>query len=339
MKSKFFLVVTIFLCFFGLVGITQASPTHVLIATSGSASSFHVSSQAMWNIVNEYSSDVVIGSLVETGGSYDEVNRVGVAEECHIGEQTAIGPIQQLYSGTGPFEKPNPNLRMLYATSVGIYPFCVRVDANINSLEDLDGKKYNEGPPGSGEAALTTSTLSALGIKPDYRSSSVADAVNMMKNRQIVGYTKFTNPDSLDSSMMDIASAQDITWIGFTKEQTEEISKLNPLFFWYDVKKDSVAGLPDVNGWFYATILTGFTTVDLSQEIAYHVVKAIFEHTKEITAAFPKWGLGIGTNVQNQIDTLAGVEGIPPMHSGVIQYWDELGLNIPKHLIPPEYNV
>jgi len=69
---------------------------------------------------------VVIGLLVETGGSYDECNRVGVLEEAHIGEHTAIGALQELYSGSAPFEKPHPDLRMMYGKRLGVYPFCVR---------------------------------------------------------------------------------------------------------------------------------------------------------------------------------------------------------------------
>lgn len=337
MINRSFLVIFICLLVISLAGITMAAPTHVLIATSGSASSMYFSSQAMWNVINKYSSDIVIGSLVETGGSYDECNRVGIAKECHIGEQTAIGPIQELYSGNPPFEQGNPDLRLLYGTSIGVYPFCVRVDENIRSLEDLHGKKYNEGPPGSGESVLTKAILDSFGIKPEYRSSSVADAVNMMKNRQIVGYTKFTNPDSLDSSMMDIATTQKITWLGFTKEQTEEITRSHPLFFWHEVEEGTVDELPEVKGWFYAAIMTGWATNELSQEVAYHIVKTIFENTEEITTAYPKWGLGIGTAVQDQINLFKDTEGIPPMHSGVIKYWEELGLDIPEKLIPPEY--
>jgi len=336
-KFLFFVFLLLFVLVLTLNGYVKDGPMHVLIATSGLASSFHVNSQAMWNVINKYSPDVVVGSLVETGGSYDECNRVGVLKEVSIGEQTAMGPIQELYSGTGKFKEPHPELRMLYGTTLGLYPFCVRVAADISSMEDLNGKKYNEGPPGSGEEALTKMTLDVLGIKPNYRSSSVADAVRMMKNRQIVGYTKFTTPDSLDSSMMDISTTQDITWIGFTKEQTEKISEVNPLFYWYEVKKNSVEGLPDINGWFFATILTGFTTEELPQKVVYHMIKVIFEHMDEITATYPKWALGIGKTAEDQMNLFAGVEGLPPMHAGVIQYWEELGYEIPEKLIPAEY--
>ena len=338
MKKNYFLVVIlILLLVFSLNIYAKDTPMHVLVATSGSASSFHVNSQAMWNVINKYYPETVIGSLVETGGSYDECNRVGILKEVQIGEQTAFGPIQELFSGTGKFKEPHPELRMLYGTTLGLYPFCVRASENINKLEDLNGKKYNEGPPGSGEEVLTKTTLGALGIQPSYRSSSVADAVRMMKNRQIVGYTKFTTPDSLDSSMMDISTTQEISWIGFTKEQTEKISEVNPLFYWYEVKKNSVEGLPDVNGWFFATILTGFTTEELPQKVAYHMVKAIFEHMDEITPAYPKWGLGIGKTAEDQMKLFAGVEGLPPMHAGIIQYWEELGFDVPERLIPSDY--
>jgi len=131
----------------------------------------------------------------------------------------------------------------------------------------MDGKKYNEGPPGSGESALTKMTMSALGVKPNYRSSSVADAVRMMKNREVVGYTKCSIIDSMDSSMMDISTTQEVTWLGFTKEQTESISEVNPLFYWYEIKKNTVDGLPDVERWFIATILAGFTTTELPQNV------------------------------------------------------------------------
>jgi len=336
-KSIILFLIIVCLLTVPVFGYAKEAPHHVLIATSGSASSYYLCSQAMWKVINKYSSDVVVGTLVETGGSYDECNRVGVMKVADIGEQTAMGAIQELYVGAGPFKKAHPELRMLFADVMGLYPFCVRVAANINKIEDLDGRLYNPGPPGSGEEVLTRSALKALGIKPKYRPSSVGDAVRAMKNRQIVGYTKFCAPDSLDASMMDIATAQKITWIGFTKEQTKKISMINPLFYWYKVEKGTVKRLPEVSGWFIATVLTGFTTTKLPQIVAYRIVRDIFEHMNEVLVAYPKWGIGIGTNVKDQIKFFSEVKGMPPMHAGVIQYWEELGFKVPSKLIPPEY--
>ena len=336
-KYQYLILILVFLLLISINICVQGSPLQVLIATSGAASSGNFRSQTVWNIINKYIPEIIVGSLVETGGSYDEANRVGILKEVQIGEQTAMGALQELYSGTGKFTEPHPELRMLYGIVLGLYTFCVRTAENINKIEDLDGKKYNEGPPGSGEEVLTKMALDALGIKPKYGSSSVADAAIMMKNRQIAGYTKFTTADSLDSSMMDISTTQDITWIGFTKEQTEKISGVNPLLYWYEVKKNTVRELPDVNGWFIAGINVGFATEELPQKVVYHMVKSMFEHLDEIIAAYPKWAFGIGKTVEDQMNLFAGYEGLPPMHAGVIQYWEELGLDIPVKLIPSDY--
>jgi TRAP transporter TAXI family solute receptor len=336
-KYQYLILILVFLLLISINICVQGSPLQVLIATSGAASSGNFRSQTVWNIINKYIPEIIVGSLVETGGSYDEANRVGILKEVQIGEQTAMGALQELYSGTGKFTEPHPELRMLYGTVLAVYPFIVRVEENINKIEDLEGKKYNEGPPGSGEESITKTTLNVLGIKPNYRSSSVADAVSMMKNRQIVGLTKSTLPDALDSSMVDIATTQKLAWLGFTKEQTEKISKTVPLFYWYEVKKNSVQGLPDANGWFLASLLSAFTTKELPQKVVYNMVKTIFEHMDEIIAADSKWGLGIGKTPAEQMNSFAGIEGLPPMHAGVIQYWEELGLNVPEKLIPPDY--
>jgi len=67
------------------------------------------------------------------------------------------------------------------------------------------------------------------------------------------------------------------------------------------------------------------------------MVKAMFEHQDEIWAAYLKWLLGIGNNTEDQMNIFNGVKGLPPMHAGGIQYWEELGFGVPKKLIPPEY--
>lgn len=336
-KSIFLIFVFLFILVLTFNCYGEEKPIHVLDATVQSSSGHYLYSQAIWRVINKYSSDIVVGSLLQTGGSYDECKRVAISKEADLSSFLSIGSVQELYSGTGKFEKACPEARMINAPLIGLYPFVVRVGANIKTIEDLEGKKYNEGPPGSGEEMLTKTILGELGIEPKYSSSSVADGVVMMKNRQVVGYTKFTLPDSLEGSMMDIATAQEITWLGFTKEQTEKISQINPLFYWYEVKKGTVKGLPDVSGMFFAAIIVGFTTNELPQQVVYHMVKDIYEHTDEIIASYPQFGLGTGRTPKDQLNLFDGVEGIPPMHAGVIQYWHELGFEIPEKLIPPEY--
>jgi len=273
---------------------------------------------------------------MESGGTYDNMTRLKLGD-ADVVTTSAISGLQDLYTGTGKFEgDPMENCRGLYGSILGPYPIVVRADVGIDKPEDLTGKKFNPGKPGGGENFLWSEIVApTLGIEPDYYQGITSEAVAAMKNREIVGYIKMTRMTKLDASMLDIMTAQPIKFIGFTKEQIEQLNEVYPRFIWAYIEKGQYAELPEVGGFYnWATVLIAATSTDLPQYAGYRLVKAIFEHTDEVQATFPDFDL---VTVEQQIEQWSGFTDIPPMHAGVIQYWKEKGADVPAKLIPPEY--
>jgi TRAP transporter TAXI family solute receptor len=100
--------------------------------------------------------------------------------------------------GKGPFEgKPVPDLRLLHViTSNNALQFLVSESSGIKGIYGLEGKPFTPGMLGSSTEQLSTEIFRTLGIRPKFRHSNYADAIEGMKNEIVVGFAKAAAPDS-----------------------------------------------------------------------------------------------------------------------------------------------
>jgi TRAP transporter TAXI family solute receptor len=232
-------------------------------------------------------------------------------------------------AGTGEYEGqgPKPNLRLAGTLQVYQVAMHVRKDSDIRSLKDLKGKRVGSGFHAQKtigriiEAHLANAGLTYDDVKPvpapnvtraaeDFGSGksdvmfyALGSAVVMEINTKVGGLRVLP----VDSSLEAVARMQKIMPGSY-------VSEAKPA--------------PHVSGLTEPTLVVSFdnvlyTNANLSEDVVYKVVKAIYENKPDLVAAFAAFG----SFTPQRMATL--VQGLD-FHPGALKFYREVGLWPPK---------
>ena len=311
----------------------------ITMGSTEAVSSFYPMCSQIVNLINQDCEGVVEVTLVETSASYDNTGRMQLGQ---IDTSLVVGhePTQELYAGTGHYEgdPPREDLRNWHVQVCPQDLIVVWENSPIYDIEDLEGEHFHIGHVGSGSLEHMTKIMEILDIEVDHYPGSMADAVTAMKDRMIVGMYKTAPLRGLDSTMLDLQSIDPIRIFCLTTEQKDKVVAGGGFPTWQHMEMGPWAGFDEPQGDFWTTFrpMTSLLTSDIPQEVGYLMTKAIFEHPDEMLATMSMFVTDPERQLKLHI-SLAGNPPMAPMHAGVIQYWKELGLDVPAELIPPEY--
>lgn len=235
--------------------------------------------------------------------------------------------VYQAYNGTGDFEgRQIENTRAL----ASVYPNAVQLvtlaDSDIQSLEDLRGKRVSVGAPGSGTELNARALLEANGITyDDFRPqrlnfNETADAI---RDGDIdAGFWSVGPPTS---SILNLAATRSIRLIGFSDEEIENAREVEPTFAAYELRAGMYDGMDEaVQTISIPNVLV--VNADMDEELAYELTKLLFENTDELIAVHPAAN---DTTVEFSIDSTP-----VPFHDGALRYYEEVGAEVADHQRP-----
>lgn len=296
------------------------------VGTSSSASSQYTYWVSVGQSIEAGTGGAIISTIMETGASVDNLRRMSRGEiELGLATAEAAG---QAYRGIGAFdgEGEMSDLRMLwcYAALPNIY--VTRADAGIGNLTDLEGKPYNVGIPGSSTEAQTRTVFETLGITPDIQTSATADAVDSLRDGQIIGFTKAASSANVaDASFMEVNTTLDVKIIGMDAEQIATVAEKYPYYSSIEVPAGTYPQ-QDAPIAVLAVAACGVaTTASLSDEQAYDIMKAVFENKNIQEDAYPAAKAVDFGQLTTDLATI-------PLHPGALKYLAEIGVDVPQDL-------
>ena len=255
-------------------------------------------------------------NVIETGASVDNVLRLA-REEIDLGLATTDILISAR-NGTGKFEgNAIPDTVALYPYSASVLLFAVTEDSGVTSLDDLDGKKFNPGIRGSAAETLTTTVLSMFGINADLVHGAVGDAVEGIKNRQIIGYSKYGASNSADATLQELMTSTKMRLIGFSEEQEKAATEAMEGVGFTTLPAGLIPGseemrVPKLNVFF----LTRTGVMD--DETAYDIARSIHQNMDLLVEAWPQLA-----DYDIAADAVATIETGIAYHPGAARYWKE----------------
>jgi TRAP transporter TAXI family solute receptor len=306
----------------------SGSQQRLFVASTNSTSSYYTYHVAEAKYLNAKVPGVNL-TVVETGGGNDNIGRIAKGE-LHLGLLSG-GVTYQAYHGIGDFTgKQTPDLRYLWMYTVGARVVIVAEQSGVTKLADLNGKPFNPGLARSATEKDFKAHADILGIKPNYYTAGLDDAVQAIKDRRIVGLVKAQPGLSVDGSTMDLMTAVKIRPVGYSDEEIKKIQEQRPWDAFITVKKDEWAKGFDAFKTLMTVTGTG-TTKSMSEDLAYKLTRAIMEPDAAdqigAAASFVK-----GWDFRKRTLELASI----PLHVGALKYFREVGDKVPEHLIPPE---
>lgn len=215
-------------------------------------------------------------------------------------------------------------------TLLPVYPSITAIYApaktGIKSLKDIEGKRLTLGPAGGGIDVLGRQMLDILGIKPkSIVNMNFADVVQSMKDGLIdVGMCCAGHPFS---PLVELERTMEVNHIEITPEESKKVLEKYPYYPVVTLSKSFYKYMPK-DYEHLAMYSFAVCNKDLPEEVAYKIVKATFENQKDLVAAVAAAKDTVPENIK-YVNT--------PLHVGAIKYYKEIGIEIPKELVPPEY--
>ncbi|MFW3615656.1 TAXI family TRAP transporter solute-binding subunit [Billgrantia antri] len=303
---------------------TVQAQERLLIGSTSSSSSHYGYFVAVNQIINSQV-EGVSASVAETGATVDNLRRLS-RNQVDMGLVTT-NTGYHAYAGEQDFEGRPVDSRLLWVYTVAPQNVVIREDADVSSLEGLDGVRFNPGITGSATESTTEAVFETLGIAPDYVRGSTTDVVDSIKDGRIMGYVKSGVGNKLDGSTMDIATFTPIEVLSLSDEQAETLRAEMPDLAVVDIPEGAGDGVPAYTTWAFGVAVHAHP--DLDEETAYQIVKAVMENPEPQANAFS--AVRDEDLAQMTLDV-----GTVPLHAGAARYFEEQGMEIPDALRPVE---
>jgi len=288
-------------------------PIFLNIATGGTAGTYYPLGGALSEIWNK-NVPGVNSSAQSTGASVANINLLKENKADVIFVQNDI--TYYAANGVELFEDKYEDIRGLAI----LYPETVQLvtlaNKGINSVADLKGKRVAVGAAGSGAEANARQILNAAGITYDDITEqylSFAEAANNLKDGNVDA--AFVTAGFPTAAVTDIAAQHPLKLISLDDALVEKLTKDYPYYTKIVIPAGTYSGVnEDINTVAVQAMLA--VRSDMDEELAYNLVKTMYDNLDRIKAAH-----AVGELIKPE----TGTEGMPiKLHPGAQKYFDEL---------------
>ncbi len=306
-----------------VAGAPALAQTQLSIATGGTGGVYYPMGGGLAEVINNnvegYSATAEV-----TGASVENMGLVATGDADLA--LALADTVQQAQTGTGRFDGQQLEmLRGLASMYANMIQIVTLEGSGIEGLEDLRGKRVSVGAPGSGTEVNAEAVLSANGITYDdidEQRLNFNETADALANGDIdAGFWSVGAPTS---SILNLATTNDIRMIELTDEQIEAAQDANPIFARTTLSGDTYEGVGDTTVLGVPNVLV--VSSEMSDDLAYEITKTMFENISDLQAVHPAAN-------QTTIDFTLDATPIP-LHAGAIRYYEETGASIPDDLRP-----
>ena len=302
--------------------VAQAKATFVTIGTGGITGVYYPTGGAIAKMVNNKRKEYGIRATVEsTGGSVFNINAI-LSGDLEFGVAQSDRQYQA-WEGIEDWKDKGPqkNLRAVFSIHPETVDLIAAVDANINSLQDLKGKRVNIGNVGSGYRNNAIDALEANGLnwETDFHAESLkaAEAPGLIQDGR------------LDAAFYTVGHPS-----GYYKEATAgrrkvkfvPITNIESLLEKYPYYAKAVtlvtehytgaANTEDVPT--FGVKATFVTSSKVPDKVVYAIVKEVFDNLEDFKKLHPAYS---GLTRESMLEGLSA-----PLHPGALKYYKEVGL-------------
>jgi len=301
-------------------GSMAAEERFITIGTGGQTGVYYVVGQSICKLVNRAAADHGIKCTApSTGGSIANINAI---REGSMDMGVAQSDWQyNAYHGTSKFEENGPfeDLRAVFSVHAEPFTVVARDDADINSFDDLKGKRVNVGNPGSGQRGTMEVIMQAKGwtmddflLASELKSAEQSAALGDNKVDAIIYTVGHPN-----GSIQEATSTVEANLVPVTGEAIDKLVADNPYYAKATIPGGMYAGSPDDVETF-GVKATFVTSADVPDDVVYEVVKAVFDNFDRFKGLHPAFA-----NLKEEDMIKDGLSA--PLHPGAEKYYKERG--------------
>jgi TRAP transporter TAXI family solute receptor len=297
-----------------------AQQKFVTIGTGGVTGVYYAAGGAICRLVNkDRKSHGIRCSVESTGGSAYNVNTIRAGE---LDFGMAQSDVQyNALKGLGAFKDAGAygDLRAVFSIHPEPFTVVARKEVNATKFEDLKGKRFNVGNPGSGTRASMEELLAALGWKlSDFSLASELKADEhgpALCDNKIDGFFYAVGHPS--ANIQDPTTTCGAKLVSVTGPAIDKLLADRPYYAKATIPGGLYANNPQPTQT-YGVLATMVTSAKMPAETVYQIVKATFENFNEFKSLHPAFA---NLDPKNMIkDGLSA-----PLHEGAVKYYKEKG--------------
>jgi len=216
------------------------------------------------------------------------------------------------------------DVRALFSMYPTPFQMVASADKGITKLSDLDGKRVGAGPKAGTGGVYWPRWLESLGIKSTLQFGGIGDQASQLADGRLDAIV--TAGGIPHPSLSELETTSKVVIFGMDNATLQKLMGTNPYAVEFEIPvgtyRTVAQPLKTAAMWNFVV-----TRADLPDDVAYAIVKAVFDnHARMVT-----------THVAAK-DTLAenvGKNTVVPLHPGALRYYREAGIAVPDSILPP----
>ena len=303
---------------------SATAQSQLSIATGGTGGVYYPMGGGLAEVINNHVEGISATAEV-TGASVENMGLIATGDADLA--LALADTVQQAYAGTGRFDGQQlPMIRAVGSLYANMVQIVTTADSGIASIEDLAGKRVSVGAPGSGTEVNAQTLLEANGMSFDdfdAQRLNFNETADALSNGDIdAGFWSVGAPTS---SILNLATTQNIQMIGLSEAQVTAATEADPTFAALSLAGGTYEGVgEDVATIGVPNVLVVSSETD--EETVYKITKAMYENIADLRAVHP---------AANETTIEFTMNATPvPLHPGALRYFEEVGAEIPDDLRP-----
>jgi len=310
-------LVVLLACLFavGLASTGLAADVKMVLATGGTAGTYYPFGGAMAKIWNSKIPGMNVTAQA-TGASAENVRLVNKKEaELAIVQSDTI---DFAYNAKEAFKEKLTKMSALAVLYPEVIQVVVRGDSKADSFDDLKGMKIGVGAPGSGTEANFRQLCDIYGLKKDDVKAqylSFAESSEQFKDKHIDAFIVVAGIPN--AAIMDISTQHSVKIINVSDDKAKQLVKKYPFLSAFTIPAGTYKSITkDVKTVAVNAVL--IVNTEVSNDVAYNLVKALFDNQKDLGVAHAKG---------KELNLKKASSGVSiPFHPGAIKYFKEKGV-------------
>ena len=312
-----------FVTMFSANSIFAAKKVYVTIGTGGITGVYYPTGGALAKMVNKKRKQYGIRATVEsTGGSVFNVNAI-MAGDLEFGVVQSDRQYQAI-NGIADWKDrgPQKKLRAVFSIHPESVTLVAAIDANINGISDLKGKRVNIGNPGSGHRKNSLDALGAVNFdyKTDLKAESAkaAEAAGLLQDDRIDAF--FYTVGHPSGAIKEATSGvRKVKIVQITGSQINALISANSYYAKATIQRSLYPNAKNSgNIATFGVKATFVTSTDVADDIVYAITKEVFENFEDFKKLHPAYST---LTKQSMLEGLSA-----PIHPGAMRYYKEAGL-------------
>jgi TRAP transporter TAXI family solute receptor len=309
---------TRFLAAITFAATSTAFAQNVSIATGGTGGVYYPMGGGLAAVLSKHVAGMQATAEV-TGGSVDNLNLIASGKP-YVGF-SMVDAALDASKGEGKFSGRKVDLRTLLV----LYPNRMHVvsteSTGIKSMKDLKGKRVSTGSPGSATEVMALRLIEASGLDPNKDMTrerlGAAESVNALKDKKIEAF--FWVGGLPTAAVTDLASTPGtkIKMIDHADAVAAMNKKYGNLYYADTIPKSVYSGM-DADNKIASVANVLLVNANMPDDQAYKIVKAVFDHQKELVAVHKEYA---SVTIPNQKQVSTPI----PFHPGAVKFIREKG--------------